>query len=444
MANPRKRRQDRSRVQLEVTGVEPGETAAAPEVRAAAVPWLAAALAGALLSVLAGWLIVTGPAVAAWLPSPATPLASALHLGTQGWLLAHGAGAVVDSSHITLAPLGLTLLIFVILSGVAGFAARQFLLTLPDDDIESGARRRIVGRIMLPFAAAYTLTVGLVSFLISDPGQTARALFGAALLSTAAGALGSARTVHWRPQDSWAGWARAIPRAVLTAQLVMVVGGVLALATALYQGRGRMADLTAALGPGTSGAVVLLLIQLAYVPNLILWAASWTLAAGFSVGDGSIISPTLTSLGILPSIPVFGALPGESIGRDVFLFWMLTGILAGASAATVVVRARRRARFDETALVGGLSGVLAGVTFTAFAALSSGSLGTGRLALLGPRLVQLVIMGSVLMGLAGMATGLALGVLRPPVPPVTAPEGRAEPDEGEPTRMTVRLPGEGR
>ena len=93
-------------------------------------------------------------------------------------------------------------------------------------------------------------------------------------------------------------------------------------------------------------------------------------------------------------------------------WWLAGGVLAGAVAALVVVLGRRAARFDETALVGGLAGVLSGAVFTGLAWLSSGDLGVARLADLGPRLLPLLVLAVTTLGLAGMASGLILGLVR--------------------------------
>ncbi len=78
----------------------------------------------------------------------------------------------------------------------------------------------------------------------------------------------------------------------------------------------------------------------------------------------------------------------------------------------MVVLGRRAARFDETSLVGGLAGVLSGAVFTGLAWLSSGDLGVARLVDLGPRLLPLLVLAVTTMGLAGMASGLVLGLVR--------------------------------
>ena len=95
------------------------------------------------------------------------------------------------------------------------------------------------------------------------------------------------------------------------------------------------------------------------------------------------------------------------------LTWLLVGVTAGAVSAVIVVSSRPRARMDETALVGGLSGVLTGALAVAACAVANGSLGNQRLASVGARLDTLVVLAPTLLGIAGLVCGAVLGVLRP-------------------------------
>src|SRR5699024_12231469 len=94
--------------------------------------------------------------------------------------------------------------------------------------------------------------------------------------------------------------------------------------------------------------------------------------------------------------------------------WLAVGVLAGAMAAVMVMRARPRARFDETALVGGLAGTLAGLVFPLVALVATGDLGSNRLTGLGPNVIELVVVAPALLGLSGMAVGLGWGLVRRP------------------------------
>ncbi len=408
----RNRPRSNERVNLAVEGLDTEETEGI-EVRVPAMPWLAAGLAGGALCAVAGWLLVVAPVGLAWLTAPVGSLTSALRLGTQLWLLGHGAGATVDKLTVTLVPLGLTLILAIMILGVAGWAARQAQLLHPDDDLPEEVRRRITGRVTLAVSAAYAGSVALVSFLTSSPQQTARALAGAALLSAAAACVGAARTVHWAPGAGLPRWVRLVPRSVGAALLTLIVASSAVLGYALVRSAARITSLTDALGADVLGQVALLLAQLAYLPNVLLWCGSWLLGAGFTLGDSSVISPLWTQVGVMPAIPLTGAVPEASYGRWVNLTWMLGGVLAGGMAAWVAGRGHR-VRFDEQAVVGAVAGAVAGLGFTVVALLSRGDFGVGRLTGLGPRPVELAVMAPTTLGLAGLVFGLVLGLIRRP------------------------------
>ena len=73
------------------------------------VPWPLAAAVGGVVAALLGWLLVVGVAGVAWFTASAIPLPDVLLFCSQVWLLAHGGGAQIAGTTITLVPLGLTL-----------------------------------------------------------------------------------------------------------------------------------------------------------------------------------------------------------------------------------------------------------------------------------------------------------------------------------------------
>ncbi len=154
------------------------------------------------------------------------------------------------------------------------------------------------------------------------------------------------------------------------------------------------------------------------------------LGAGITLGDDSLISMAVTDVGFLPAIPVFGAVGDPGFGGGTLYWWLSVGVVAGLVAALVVGVARRRARFDETALVGGLSGVVAGLLITLLCSLASGGLGEVRLAHVGATTDQLIIVAPALLGLSGLVGGAVLGLLRRP----PHPEPITEDVEEEPQR----------
>jgi hypothetical protein len=148
-------------------------------------------------------------------------------------------------------------------------------------------------------------------------------------------------------------------------------------------------------------------------PNALIWAGSYALGAGFSVGTTSVVAPAGTEVGVLPGLPLFGVVPGNGAASTAQLWWLAAGVVAGALAAWIVVRRGPAARFDQTSLAGGLAGMLAGLVFVVLAWASGGDVGNLRLTAMGPRLLPLLVMAPTTMGLAGIVVGCGLGLLRP-------------------------------
>jgi hypothetical protein len=376
--------------------------AKAEAVGAPLVGWPIAAVAGGLAAAFFGWVLMAGLAVVGWLAASPGSLAGALDVGTQLWLLANGAGARLGATSLTLIPWGATAVLAVMLSSFAAFAVRQ----------SRAVNGAAVAKVVAVVSATYMVAVAVVTIVAGQSAGVVRGVLVSLLVAGAASAWGACRALRYDPTVGWPSWSRVLPRAVLVAALTMIVGGAAALVTALVANLERVEQLTRALDTGVAGGIALLLAQLAFAPNLIIWSASYTLGAGFSLGAGSLVMPVDTDLGLLPAIPVFGALPPEGPGSRLLLLWLVVAVLAGSAAAVCVVRARPAARFDETSLVGGLAGAGAGVLFAVLGWASGGDLGTVRLAAMGPQLTPLTVMAATAMGLSGMIVALAVGLRR--------------------------------
>lgn len=143
--------------------------------------------------------------------------------------------------------------------------------------------------------------------------------------------------------------------------------------TALYE----------SLQAGILGGIAITLLQLALLPNLVIWAAAWLIGPGFLIGTGTSVAPGGTVLGAVPGLPVLGALPqGEpAIG----VLGVLVPIAFGALAGWL---AHRRLPSSATSLhlagVGAGIGILAGLALGLLAWWSGGAIGPGRLATVGP------------------------------------------------------------
>ncbi|SMH31499.1 hypothetical protein SAMN06295885_0596 [Rathayibacter oskolensis] len=146
---------------------------------------------------------------------------------------------------------------------------------------------------------------------------------------------------------------------------------------ALYEG----------LGAEALGGLALTLGQLALLPNLVVWAASWLVGPGFAIGAGSSVGPAGTLLGPIPSLPVLAALPqGDlSFGFLGLLVPLLAGFAAGWRLRRAVIDAldgRSLLRWGAAA-AGGI-GLAGGLVLGLLAWFSAGAAGPGHLAQVGP------------------------------------------------------------
>ncbi|MCW2810654.1 MAG: hypothetical protein JWP61_1112 [Friedmanniella sp.] len=364
--------------------------------------WLPAAVAAGLATAALGWFVCAALSVLGWLAAGVGTISGPLTVGTHLWLLVNGVSARLGVLPVTLVPWGATVLVALALGRGAAYAARR---VRPEETTGPGLVSVVV-------AASYLVPVLVTGVLAGEPWQAPAHWAAVIVVLLGSAYLGAARPLGATPTGRAPAWLRPVPRAVLAAQLTMLAGGAAVLLTALLLHLSRVADLTAAVQPGVAGGIALLLAQLVLVPNAVVWAASYALGPGFTLGLGSVVAPAGTELGVLPGLPLLGSLPGVGPGSVALLWWLAIGVLAGAVAAFLVVRTRPQARFDETALVGGVTGLLAGLVFVALAWATGGSLGAGRLVDLGPRLLPLLVMGCATLGLAGAVTGLALGLLR--------------------------------
>lgn len=386
-------------VTLRVTPARKSDVRPTPVRRTRApIGWTATALIGGAVTAVASWILCVGVTILGWLAADQGNIGDAAQLGTRLWLLGNGVGVRIGAIPVTLVPWGATAVIAFMISRFAAASARR----LRRDQIRSPLLISAVTVVV------YLLLVLAVAVCLGEAWQgPARwaaviAVLMAAAVSGSSKALGAGRPTS-------RGWV--IARAVIAAQLVMLIAGAAVLITGLGTHLNRVAALYEAVQPGVAGGIALLLLQLGFAPNALVWSASYALGSGFSLGAGSVVSPAATELGILPGIPLLGALPSPGPGDLIELWWLAAGTAAGAIACWVLFAARPAVRFDAASLRGGACGVLAGVAFAGLAWAASGDLGTLRLTGLGPRLFPLLVMAATTMGLSGMITGLALGLV---------------------------------
>ncbi|HET6728409.1 MAG TPA: DUF6350 family protein [Jiangellaceae bacterium] len=341
------------------------------------VPWLAGVLAAAW-ALVAGQSMAALPAVLVWIDEGAeSAVDDPLRVGGHLWLLAHGVGLDVDGTEITIVPLGLSVLFLLLIYRAARWAAHS----------AGVSSLRGVAPVAVPVAAVYALGAVFVVALSGTPEVSASAAgagLRAGLAAVVAATSGAVYEGELAPTLLGKLPAWSLPPfagAVVAVAGLFTVGTVLLAASAVAHG-GRISAVAEALHPDPIGAGLLAVAGAAFAPNLAVWAAAFALGPGFAMGAGTSVAPGGVDLGIVPALPALGALPASMPGPSAWLVLVgpvLVGVLTGVtvhrrSPGGLVVAVRNTA----------VATVLAAAAMAALAMLAGGSVGTGRLAVLGP------------------------------------------------------------
>ena len=113
---------------------------------------------------------------------------------------------------------------------------------------------------------------------------------------------------------------------LLTSSFLAILGLVtLVLALSLALHFQIVKSLAIVIQPGIMGGLLFTLLQLLYLPNIVIAGISYLFGAGFSLGLGTHISPTNIDVNSLPAIPMLGALPTSE--QPVVLFSLAAGFI---------------------------------------------------------------------------------------------------------------------
>lgn len=353
--------------------------AAPPTVRARPTPVVAAVSAAWAAGL--GLALATVVVLLAWSTDSASTAGAsvALHAAGHAWLLAGNVPLDVPGGRLGLVPLGAALVPVLLLWRAGAATARAAGVT----DLPGAARASIV------LAAAYGVLAALVAVVAATPAvqvPPARALAGAGALALLAGGGGVLRQSGLVDR-----LARRLP-AALPGMLLAAAAGLLALAAvgALLVGVslgwhvGRAGELARALAPGASGGVGLWAMDLALLPNAVVWAAAFAVGPGFALGAGTSVTPFGVSLGPVPAFPLLAALPAGGAAPLAALPGLLGPLAAGVVVGLVAVRRCPAAERGSAAGRAATAGLGAGLLLGLAAALAGGPLGPGRLAVVGP------------------------------------------------------------
>jgi hypothetical protein len=184
----------------------------------------------------------------------------------------------------------------------------------------------------------------------------------------------------------------------MSARVLSILLGVsfILISVLIFANFSQVKNISTSLQPGIFGGVLLLFLNILYLPNAAIAAASYFSGTGLAVGAGTLISPYWYQLGQIPALPLLGILP---VGRAPLallgiLFFVGLGALLAYFTADFDIRAIAQSYlFTVIALV--LLGYLA-----------SGSLITAEMGAMGVSIWKFALSVALEMGI-----GLALTIL---------------------------------
>jgi hypothetical protein len=357
---------------------------------------------------LTGLVILTPLVLVGWIAAPHAGLGlpGVLRMAIALWLAAHHVGfALRGAGRIGMLPLGLVLIPGSLLWRAGRWVARTGQLS----------RLSEVGYAAMALAAPYAVLCGALALAsrsrLATPSLP-QAVVAGFLIALCAGGMGAARAVA--PWDRLARLLPPRPRSVVLGTAgslaVLVAAGAILVGASLAVHLREFGSLNDALAAGAVGSVLLLLAQLAYVPNAVIWAICFTLGPGFAFGAGTVVAPTGAALGPLPMFPMLAAMPSgahASLPGWMSVLMLVAPYLAGAFGGVLLVRAAPSPAAEIAPLWGFACGAATGVVVGVMAAFSGGPLGSGRLAVVGPSGWQ---SGLVAILEVGVAAAIAAGI----------------------------------
>lgn len=337
-----------------------------------------------------------------------------LRVGALGWLMAHGSGVRVDGVVVTAMPLGITALAAWVIWRLGHRVGESVSGHGPDaDGIADGMRDWTVALATSCFVIGYA-AVALVTLRVAQTPETApsapRVLMWSVLLGLAfalpAIAVGSGRAAIWAALLPLS--LRATGATGLRVLGSFLVVSALAFLAALVADLGTAVNVMSRLHTSPGDTTVYALLSATLLPNATLFSASYLLGPGFAVGVGTLVSPTVVQVGALPMFPLLAALPDNGPTPVWTVYLLALGPVVAAVAAARSQRRNPTLRWEEGLLRGCAGGVLAGVLLALLTAVSGGAVGPGRMRVVGPETVDVLVHAVTAFGIGGLVGGLAM------------------------------------
>ena len=357
-----------------------------------------APLVGAIAGIgaaLAGLLVTGALALAAWGITTGGSMLDGLETAVLGWTLAHGLPVMVGGVEITLVPWGWVALP---VTAVALVARRARAVAPCDRPIDAAG-------FAAGLAFAYGIAVGVGAVIGDGTGAeviVVRAVAQGGLIAAVVALAGAPAIRALVPLT-----LRPMLRAGAIAAAAVTAIAALLLVISLLAHLPQAGEAVAYLAAGPAGGIAALLLQLGYVPVLIGWSAAFLVGTPVALPAGGILSAFLaaTPPAELPALPLLAAVPVTAPA----LAWALPvlAVASGGLAGLVIGRSGPAGRRVLALRAVGAAGV-ACLLLGALAVISGGSLGTQRLAYLGPMPVAVIAASFTLLAIGALPTAWAV------------------------------------
>jgi hypothetical protein len=360
-------------------------------------PALPTAFRAGALAAIGTWTLVALPALVGWVSSPESTVAwwSGLAVGSALWFLGHGQsiGGPAQSGSIT------QLLLFVGFVLVCWRSARRLVAIergyVRSAEWETRLWTGVVPGYLVGYGAAAAVFALLTLAGPVHPGGVAviGALLvpslGLAIVLLAPGRLttpatvtrGLARAPGWLPVAVGGAWRAAV--------LLFAVGAALVVARVLGT-LGTVVGIHGQYDAGVVAGAVLVVAQLAFLGNLAAWGLAFLAGPGFQVAVGGLISPAAAHPGLMPLVPVLGALPEDATYPWTMWLVLAVPVAVGALLGRWVERAAGDLPLAPRCLATGVAAFGAVMLVAGATALGNGAIGTERLAAVGVQVPALL------------------------------------------------------
>ncbi|MFI0405192.1 DUF6350 family protein [Actinomadura sp. 3N508] len=382
----------------------------------AARPLYVTGLITALWCIGIGLTLLTTVTLIGWIAAPRTAFGDGMtgvfRTAVNFWLVSHHAGFSYGHGRVGLLPLGVIVLPGALLYRGGGWMIRAAGLPYRP--------RTAVVRVAVALAVPYAALAVLLALAVSSPEvrpSAWQALVGCFLIAVIAGGLGAARAAvaaqvaaearGRRVRSGLGALLRLLPDrprslviGVAGSLAVLLASGALLVAVSLAVHMSEADHLYDLLAPGVVGGILLFLVELAFLPNAVIWGMAYAIGPGFSIGAGTSVSPTGVVLDLVPAFPPLAALPQPGPAPAVSLLALAAPFLAGAVGGALTIRSMPARVSEGAPMWGFLSGALTGAVVALLSALSGGPLGDGRMATVGPSAWQVGLLAALEVGIS--------------------------------------------